>query len=70
MFKNVKPFTIVIGYAVSIISFAQAYNSWLVGRELSFYIYFFGGVMLVILHTVALVNYSRCKRERRNDLIS
>ncbi|PFG05285.1 hypothetical protein ATG71_2114 [Bacillus sp. es.034] len=66
MIKNLRPLNIIFGYIVAFIAFAKAYNSWIEGRELSYYIYIIGGCLLLISYTTSLIIIIRNKRKNKN----
>ncbi|QHE60280.1 hypothetical protein FHE72_03925 [Rossellomorea vietnamensis] len=55
--KKITPLQLLFGYIISFLSFIHAYQSWMEEREVAFYIYLGGGVLLIFLYSTSLTRY-------------
>lgn len=61
--KKITPLQSVFGYVMSFLSFIHAYQSWVDGRKVSFFLYGLGGVLLLTMYTTTLIKNVRTGKE-------
>ncbi|MDX8344614.1 hypothetical protein [Rossellomorea sp. YZS02] len=49
--KKITPLQRVFGYFMSFLAIIHAYQSWVDGRKISFFLYGLGGLLLILMYS-------------------